>query len=197
MQYVAPAICLMAGLGAAALLSRVPGPRASRLAMLALFLSGIGMVGWDVSHPYKSEFDGPSRDFARQLWADPDAELACGRTDFRVDLDPKGWRNDRSALYLCHQAIYSPRHRGHKPVAIDRVGPGRPLRCVVFQEKPSDMPGVNRWLRSMDDGFVLRSRTETVVNEGASDQGGHFEDRYVIYEFVPKNLAATPKLPPR
>lgn len=195
MQYVAPMICLLAGLGSAALLERVPRSLATRLSLLLLVGVGVGMLGWDATHPYKSEYDVACRDFARKLWSDSahGGEIACARTDFHVPLDPLGWRNDRSALYLCYQAIYSPRIRKHAPVDLDQIEPNHPLRCVVFQEHPADAPGVNAWLDSMRKQFTLKARTEQYANRGVVNRAGIFEDRYVIYEFLPRQAVAAAK----
>ena len=87
MQYVAPAIIVMAGLGAAVLLARLPRRRwrepSPRLVLAGLLAIGLGMIGWDVMHPSKTPLDRASRDFARRFWAEESsrAELLCaGRT---------------------------------------------------------------------------------------------------------------------
>ncbi len=195
MQYVAPAIGLMAGLGAAVLLSRIPwergNARSTGLVLGALMLVGFGLLGWDVAFPYKSVYDRECREFARRFWAEQavGAEIACARTDFRVALDPKGWRNDRTALYLCHQAIYSSRHRKKESPQLDRVAPDRPLRAVVFQERTTDRPGLASWMAEMSKRYELRSRRELFANRGVVNRAGIFEDRYIIYEFVPRQMA--------
>ena len=83
MQYVAPAIIMMAGLGAAVLLSRVPRPgwrsRLPPLIMRGLLAIGLAMIAWDVTHPYKLPLDRSARDFARRFWVEESrgAELLC------------------------------------------------------------------------------------------------------------------------
>jgi hypothetical protein len=156
--------------------------------MFLLGLVGFGMLGWDVSHPYKSVYDQNTRDFARQLWSEraQQGEMACAKTDFAVRFDPRGWRSDRTALYLCHQAIYSPRHRDKAPYNPQCVRSDHPLICVVYNERPNDRPGVAEWLSTMSERFELTDRREHVVNKGVKNRAGNYQDRYVLYEFVPK-----------
>ena len=199
MQYVAPAIILMAGLGAAVLLARLPRPtwreRSPRLVMVTLSVIGLGMMSWDATHPYKMPFDQTSRDFARQFWAEESAgaELICARTDLRLPLDPLGWQGDRAAMYLCHQAIYSDRHHANSPPRFDRVADDHPLRLVVFGEIASDLPAVSGWIEANADRYELRSKRERVKNKGIVRGKASYEDRYVIYDFVPRRVAATDK----
>ena len=193
MQYVAPSIALLAGLGAAVLAARWPRRESRSLVAAApiaiLAAIGPGLLAWDVTHPYKSIHDRESRDFARLFWDEESrgAELACGRADLALDRDPVAWRNDRSALYLCHRDLFSARHRRGEPLRLDRVGADRPLRVVVFGEREGDRPKIASWLATMDRDFVLRARRERVVNRGLIDREGTYEDRYAIYEFVPRS----------
>ena len=57
MQYVAPAIIVMAGLGASVLLARLPGrggvSGCPGWSLSGLFAIGLGMMAWDVTHPYR------------------------------------------------------------------------------------------------------------------------------------------------
>ena len=74
MQYVAPSIILLAGLGLAVGLARLPRPRwRERLPgrVLAGFVAiGLGMLVWDVTHPYKEPEDRSRRAFARRFWVE-------------------------------------------------------------------------------------------------------------------------------
>jgi hypothetical protein len=191
MQYVAPSIILMAGLGAAVLLARRPGPRWRARAPVWVFgglgAIGLGMMAWDVTHPYMSGLDRDGRDFARRFWAEESsgAELVCARTDLHLPLDPLVWQGDRAAVYLCQQAIYSPRHRAQAPPRLDRVGAAHPLRIVVFGETQGDAAVVSRWIRKNAGRFTLRSRRERVLNRGLGRGKALAEDRYVVYDLVP------------
>jgi hypothetical protein len=197
MQYVAPAIIVMAGLGTAVLLARLPRPawrdRSSRLVMFGLMSIGLGMIAWDVMHPYKTAMDLASRNFARRFWSEEssDAEMLCARTDLHLSLDPLHWQGDRAATYLCHQAIYSARHRATTPARLERVSAEHPLRLVVFGETPGDARTVSRWIAENGETFQLRSRRERVLNKGLNRGKASSEDRYVVYDLVPPQVATT------
>jgi hypothetical protein len=191
MQYVAPSIILMAGLGVAVLVARLPRPRWRARAPTWVFCGlgaiGLGMMAWDTTHPFVTQVDRDGRDFARQFWAEESsgAELVCARTDLHLPLDSLVWQGDRAAVYLCHQAIYSPRHRAKAAPRLDRVDAGHPLRIVVFGETRGDAMTVSRWMRENAGRFTLRSRRERVLNKGLRRGKASAEDRYVVYELVP------------
>jgi hypothetical protein len=191
MQYVAPSIILMAGLGTAVLLARLPRPRwqaaAPRWVSFALGATGLAMMAWDASHPYMTRLDRDGREFARRIWAEESsgAELICARTDLDLPLDALVWRGDRAAVYLCHQAIYSPGHRANSAPRLDRVTAAHPLRIVVFGETRGDALVVSRWMRENARRFTPKSRRERVLNQGLRRGKALAEDRYVIYELVP------------
>jgi hypothetical protein len=199
MQYVAPAIILMAGLGAAVLLARLPRPawreRSPRWVLGGLVAVGLGMLAWDVTHPYKLPFWRASRDLARRFWAEESAgaELLCAWTDLRLPLDPLRWEADRAVMYLCHQAIYSERHVAQAPPHLDRVSPTHPLRVVVFNETPGDAAAVSRWIGMNADRYQLRARRERILNVVLIRGKRAFGDRYVIYEFVPAGSRSRPR----
>ncbi len=191
MQYVAPAIILMAGLGASVLLSKLPRPggreRAARLVLVAFLIAGFGMMAWDVSHPYKSLDDRISRDFARRFWLEESrgAELACARSNLKLALNPLVWESERAAFYLCYRAIEANRLGIPASPRLDRVGDSHPLRVVVFNEVPADAATVARWIEENRGRFELRSRRERVLNPGRMQNKASIEDRYVIYELIP------------
>ena len=116
MQYLAPMICLLAGLGAAAILARFASPRARRdlLRASVVALAGLGLwhTGYDLTHPYKTPSDERARAFAKWLWTEKsiNAELACPKVDFGQVFQPTHWGVDATDTYLCYQRIYSPRH---------------------------------------------------------------------------------------
>ena len=194
MQYVAPAIIAMAGLGAAVLLARLPRPtwreRSPRLVLCGLLAIGLGMLVWDVTHPYRTPLDRSSRDFARRFWAEESsgAEILCARTDLRLSLDPMPWQGERAALYLCHQAIYSSRHHANVPPRLDRVSEAHPLRVVVFGEVPGDRPALSRWIGENADRYELRARRERILKRGPARGKAPNDDRYVLYEFIPRRV---------
>jgi hypothetical protein len=191
MQYVAPSIILLAGLGAAVLLARLPRPSWRRRAPASVFCAlaavGIGMMAWDASHPYMSRLDQDGREFARRFWAEESAgaELVCARTDLCLPLDTLVWQGDRAAVYLCHQAIYSPRHRRKAPPRFDRVSASHPLRIVVFGETRGDAAVVAGWIHRNAALYRLRTRRQRVLNEGLRRGKALAEDRFVVYELEP------------
>jgi hypothetical protein len=198
MQYVAPAVILMAGLGAAGLLARLPRPhwreRSPRWALIAMVAIGLGMMAWDVAYPFKLPFFRGSRDLARRFWAEESAgaEVLCAWTDLQLPLDSLRWQGDRAVMYLCHQAIYSPRHAARKPPRLDLVSETHPLRVVVFNETPGEAPAVSRWIGANADRFELRARRDHVLNLVLHRGKRVFSDHYVVYEFVPAGAGASP-----
>ena len=191
MQYVAPSIILLAGLGTAVMLERLPRPqwraRGPVWAFSTLGAVGVGMMAWDATHPYLTRLDRDARDFARWFWTTESAgaELVCARTDLHLPLDPLVWQGDRAAVYRCHQTIYSPRHRAGTPPRLERVSKSIPLRIVVFGETRGDAAVVARWIHDNGRRFALRSRREHVLNEGLRRGKAREEDRYVVYELTP------------
>jgi hypothetical protein len=195
MQFAAPAICLLAGLGGAAMLgwwreglSR--GMTTAAVSVLLLF--GCGQLVRDLCQPHKTPGDQRLREFARWLWKDQaaEAELACAETDLGRNFH---FGRFSPAEYRCNQAIYSARHRARKPVAWDLVSPTHPLGVVVhsFEHAGVDEAALRSWLDEVQRAgemqlvYVRRFR----VNAGQSDVHARV---YQIYEFVPRRLSARP-----
>ena len=192
MLFLAPTICLIAGLGAAAIIARLRSTGARRwvirASVLGLAGSGLILLGLDFVHPYKSIHDQRSRAFARRFWTEQarDAELVCVKRDLGVVFNPWHWQHHRSALYLSNAEIYSPRLHQNAPPDWDAISVSRPLRCVLYNEQPANNPTFTGWLESMKTRYRL-ARTETfVVNDSVRENDANFEDRYVVYEFVPR-----------
>ena len=191
MQYVAPSIILLASLGVAVLIERLPEPRwrdrTARLLLSGCVVIGLGMMVWDVAHPYKEPPDRASRDFARRFWAEEGegAELCCARTDLHLPLNPLTWRGDRAAIYLFYQA----RFRGQQSPAdgprLGSVGESHPLRIVAFGATPADGVEVLRWVATHAPQLRLLRQRERVLNPGLLRGKASAEERYVIYDFIP------------
>jgi hypothetical protein len=193
MIFVAPTICLLGGLGLATLIARIPlaSPRrwALRAGILGLFGAGLVLVGLKLVHPYKSIQDQNSRAFARWFWTEKarDSELVCVRSDLGIGFDRRNWTRFRSSLYLCNQKIYSARHRSGVGPSWDTISEARPLRCVLYNEGPEDNPACAAWLEGMTASYDVRDRETFVVNEPSHrDDGTDVEDRYTVFEFVPR-----------
>jgi hypothetical protein len=189
MQFVAPAICLLSGLGTAWLLQAIPGPRARRdlTALTLLFLAGFALVAvaGDLSRPYRYLDDRQARDFARRFWPEQarTAELACLYSDFGVG--DRRRRHVHTALYLCNQWIYSPQRRQRGGPRWDQLSPGRPLRCMLFDKTRPEPSQVAAWRTSMERGFELR-RITRIDGAGVGDQADQKDDKITLFEFVPR-----------
>ena len=119
MQYIAPAVCLMAGLGLSTLLDVFPAGCGDPSAALILAAVGIVAMADEFRHPYRAIYDQQARDFARRFWSElaQGGEFACLEWDFGVSIPNAA--PARTAIYLCNQQIYS---RGSNEVA-DHAGP--------------------------------------------------------------------------
>jgi len=200
MQYLAPSICLLAGLGAAALLARLSRPALSwavpRLVVASMALLAVGLSARDLVKPYRVPEDRRAREFARKFWIEQGrgADLACLKSDLGVEFDPHTWRAGMSAVYLFYQRKYSPRHRAGIPF---RLEPGsytsdHPLRLVVYNDLDDTSPALHAWLDEMGRGYRL-ARSETFVVDPGKSGESWLRDVYGVFEFVdrePANAAA-------
>ncbi|HVX14881.1 MAG TPA: glycosyltransferase family 39 protein [Pirellulales bacterium] len=196
-QYLAPAICLLIGAGGAAILATGRGQALVRRRQLAVGLTVLGLIplgtmARDFILPYKSPTDARYRDFARWFWPSQQfgGETACLYTDLGLEFAPGtfhhlGW----SAMYLCNERIYSPRHRRGQPVDWDRISSAWPLHCVEYRAQVYryDEAACQAWLDRMNVQYRLVSRD--VYPSPVFDQRGSnllCADSLVIYKFVPR-----------
>ena len=191
MQYLAPGICLVVGVGAAALLSfcRNPGFR-GRIARVALvFLAAIGVIplAADAFHPYRAVHAQRARQFAQQFWPEfvRDADAVC----LRWDLGIGEWdsTNLNVAVYLCNQMIYSPHRRNPRGASSHAVSADRPLRCVAALADRADRQ-VAEWLDVMKRRYQLAA-CRTLAIDMAEPSAKPRIERYGLYEFVPRQVA--------
>ncbi len=209
MQFFAPAVCILAGLGLATVVATCARWRAGRgapaVAVGFLIALGIITLGRDLLHPYKTPYDDQSREFARWFWPEQgrDADLACCIRDLDMGLDRKYSRHSNVAVYLCNQAIYSKGRHGLPDVFEVSVGSQsagiewagtesagsesagterRPLRCVTYGERLEELPEFGQWLAGAGSRYELRGSREYHVNSGVDAN----YDFYVVYEFVPR-----------
>lgn len=189
MQFAVPAICLLSGVGAGAVIEKIrsKGRRRRVLALALMGLIACGIVPQIVSStiPYRMLHDKEEREFARRFWPElgRNAEVACTHLDFGVD-PPGRWRG-RQAWYLCNQAIYSPQRREYGGPRLDQTSADHPLRCVVFEQDP-ESPAVLEWLSRMRTDFVLRSTSTVTPLMTLGDPPRRFPEHWRIYEFVPR-----------
>ena len=199
-QYAAPAICLFSGLGAAYGLSLVRNRVVRRrwLVGLAVTLAGLGLgrLGADLYHPFKTPTDERARAFAHWFWTElsRDGELACVHRDLGVSFDPAHWARDATETYLCYQRIYSPRHRVGARVDLDKVSAARPLRVVLFNELPAGTPAFDAWIGGMLARYQLVGVRSFPVSSLEAKRGTTWDQFYLVYEFVPKPPRPTPSL---
>jgi hypothetical protein len=192
-QYLAPSICLTAGLGMAALAARLRRPgaaeRVPRILMGAMVALGVGLIAKDLAMPYRVSKDVKAREFARQFWAEQarDADLACAKVDLGVEIDPHSWRAGMSAVYLFHQRLYSPRHRAGEPFLAtpESWSDERPLRLVLYRDYSEDDPNMQALLIAMGRDYELRDAREYVVDPGPTKESW-LRDSYGVFDFVPR-----------
>jgi hypothetical protein len=201
-QHLAPLICILAGLGASAWVHRLAArPRLGRVALagcLALLgLVGAGCVVRDLAHPYKTQSDQRARAFAQWFWpcAGFEGEAVCLKTDLGLEFSSKAYHElSWSAMYLCNQRIYSPRHAAGKPFRPDLVSAGHPLRCVLYRdpEYPCDEATVDRWLADMGRRYRLAAREVYPLPRFDKRESRLVKlDHIEIFTFVPRTEAVT------
>ncbi len=115
MQYLVPSICLLSGIGAAAMVRvfRDPPRRAKvvRIGLFVLVAIGAGPLVAESFHPYRSIHSYRAREFARRFW--PELERGAEPLCLRWDLGIGAWNslNLNTSVYLCNQLIYSQHRR--------------------------------------------------------------------------------------
>jgi hypothetical protein len=197
-QYLAPSICLLTGLGMAALLARISRPAlarsAPRVLVAAMVVLALSLVARDLAKPYRVPADLRARDFARRFWVEQSqgAELACLKSDLGIEFDPQTWRAGMSAVYLFYQRRFSPRHSAGEPFQLDRevYTDAHPLRLVVYNDLDGDSPRLHDWLNKMEHDYALRRSETFVVDPGKSDESW-LRDVYSVFEFVSRETART------
>jgi hypothetical protein len=203
MQFIAPAVCLLMGLGLATLVRAISVEhmriRTLKFAALGLAALGIFLVGSMLRHPYRLTYDLRARDFAREFWPTQarDAEVACVRWDFGVveAIYRRGVLNPKTPIFLCNQLIYGPNRRDGGP-HWERVSESHPLRCVLFHETAVNQPEVLDWLRTMSASYDLKRTSRIDVD--CTDPGRPTRIEQIhLYDFIPKpGLALTEGRPP-
>ena len=191
-QYLAPSICLLTGLGAAELLSRVSSRlwRRRLLRMAVGFLVAIGtfLIARDLIQPYRIWTDEASRRFARAFWSTDgrDAVFVCVKSDLGMVFQPRLWKSGMSAVYLFHRGMYA--HPHARPEILGRSGAqpaGSPVRLVFFDEIPHDNPLFEQWLAGLRPASRIGAVEEFMVSPGKPHEAW-LRERYVVLELVPQ-----------
>jgi hypothetical protein len=203
MQYVAPAACLLAGLGLATLIAWAPVERRQRHALAAslslLALLGGGLLCKDLVQPYKHPRDDVNRQFARWFWRDNavGAEVACAERDLGLEIDQIG-RTCSSPEYFCNQRIYS-RHSGRREEPHwARITNDHPLRVVLHMVEGDrrDDRALDAWLADLQTRrqLALAGVDRYRLNVGTGEMHGRLIE---VFQLVPRNsLQASQPLSP-
>jgi hypothetical protein len=192
MQYLAPAVCTLAGVGASTIVARFRRPehRQRTLSGLLVAMAALGVLrmGIELAAPYPSATDDRARDFARWFWIEmgSNAEVADFKTDLGKVFSPRHWKGDMTDMYLSQMKIYSPRHHRGEPLRLDAVSESRPLRCILFNEIPREVPGFDGWLREMLTRYDLRKIDRYPVSAVNPKRLVYWDNVYFVFEFVPK-----------
>jgi hypothetical protein len=186
MQYLAPDICLLAGVGAAALITLFRDPRRQRRAICAVLVSlaavGVVPLTADVFHRYRAVHAQQAREFARQFWPEfmRDVDLKC----LRWDLGIGEWdsTNLNVAVYLCNQMIYSPQRQQPRERTAQASSANRVIRYVAPLMDPADCR-LAAWLDAMKKRYQLQDCRTLVVNMAEPGSKPRIEN-YSLYDFV-------------
>lgn len=194
--YLMPVICLLAGVGAAALaqLWRDPVRRRQAVATTcaALILVGACSVARDVVFPYKTHSDQRARALAQWLWFElpHEGEVACLLTDMGIDFSPGGQDElSWTAMYLVNQRMNSPRLRSGLAIDPTKVTRDHPLYVVEFRQgvQPYDDVAQRRWLEGMQQRYRLDGRQSfPMTRYDKRERKVIQKDHILLYRFVPQ-----------
>jgi hypothetical protein len=183
-QYLAPPICLTAGLGAAALVTSLRSPVYQRHAVFStaiLFgVCGIGITVFDLVHPYKHHVDVIHRGFAQWFW---NSHLSGGEVVFLPPPRPGSTTTSGGyCAFRCLQRIHAPR----KPSAAAAAPTAdRPILCIHYSTTGDqiDAPAVASALGQMHSQLYFVGQRKFTVNLSNSPRDVVFGD-YEVYQFV-------------
>lgn len=195
-QFLAPAVCLMAGLGGAVLLERLSTATSRRLAisgvLTGLGIFACGMAADSFARPYRDAEDPLYKELAKSLWADEsDYVTVCAKTDLALDFcDPRGYQYPY-AVYRCYQRLYS---RGHEAGPSDEATGFAELRQptrLLIHKPPHlalDRDRVDDWLQQFENDFEISGpETLAVDTRKTTDMYGAIE----VYRLQPRGAVRT------
>ncbi|MBN2022453.1 MAG: glycosyltransferase family 39 protein [Pirellulales bacterium] len=199
--YLAPMVCLLAGLGAAVALVRrdASGKVRSRPAVVTLSallaIVAAGSILRDFLHPYRTAYVRGERDFARWFWpvAEDDAEVVFWDLDVPEGADSPVCSAAGAALYRCNRQIYSPRLARGESAQWDRLSAARPLACVRWTTSttPGDDAAFARWLDAMQARYKLIAHNRYRIPMRHKNPKLDFVNTVDAYEFAPKAAGAS------
>ena len=202
-QHLVPAICLLAGLGAARLssLAKREASRRRAQAGVLVFLAVFGLLlaPAAILRPYRDRPDSVGRDFARWFWdtKSRDAELVAAWEDLGLDFarPPDRWAPG-GAGYRVNQRIYSRRLRRGDAADLARVSADHPLRVVFLGSALSGrQEAFAGWLDDMERRYELAGRERHRFG-GFEEQHGR-GDWLELLTFVPRVDALKSEVPRR
>ncbi len=187
-QFLVPSTLLLTAAGVDWLIGRLRVEPLRRWAVPGLVGLLVALGGWRLAigfiHPYRTPGDRTAREFARWFWEElgVDAELVCVQSDLGIPFGSERWSYDGADQYLCYQRIFSARHREGRPPRWNTVSPARPLRCVILNRAPDQIPGFVAWMEANRHRYTLRDVRIYPAFRGTHDEPGQF---YVVCEFMP------------
>jgi len=191
-QYLVPSIILLTGLGGAGLIARAStwkwGKHSLDVTFIALAALGVVLMARDLVKPCRISDDLVSRNFARWFWSkySRDADLLCVKTDLGFSFRPELWQFGVSAVYLCHQRMFSPVRSPYGSLDRPSAAPtSRPLRLVFFDEVPEGNPVFDRWMEQLRRSYDIGRPLDFVVCPGRPDDLW-LRDRYLVIELRPR-----------
>lgn len=187
-QFLLPSTLILVGAGAEWVVSRLGAASIRRLVVpgLTVFLVALGLwrTSTDFTRPFRTPWDRTAREFARWFWEElgADSELVCVRSDLGIPFRPGRWQYDGTDQYLCYQRIFSRRHHEGRPPRWDAISAAHPLRCVLLNRMPHEVPGFLAWLEANKDRFALRDVRTYRATRGSPVEPGL---TYVVCELLP------------
>jgi len=165
---LAPAICLLAGAGAAWMAQTLSKKERTRQRIVNFWLIfflviGVGSMARDIIRPYKTLSDERARGWAEWFWQDaPHRAVIIGmKSDLGLIFSPETFHNlSWSAMYLANQQIYSRRHRQQEPPDWSQVSSARPLWIVEYRDTQNSYnhEAYERWLAHLSLQFKIGQR---------------------------------------
>jgi len=193
--YLAPTFCIMAGIGAAALVGRLgPGTRekASTCFLIAMAVIGTSTMVRDVLRPAKTRTDIIVRDFARLFWGAgglAGEQNLCLREDLGVSFTPDvDSKHSLLANYLCNFYIYAPVREGNSINALERAT----VRVANYRANASFSAKLrSQWIRKFEAEHNLDYQGSVLVHVPDVDRHDRVRQIDVI-----ETMTFTPHQPP-